>query len=102
VNLVIPERAQLEIEKEDAGWRDHRRDARELFTEELAAALDEVLMQPEVPRPYRKTRKGIVRRVLMPKTRRHVYYVCIRAEQVVVIVTVWGAVRGKKPNLSLE
>lgn len=102
MRLVIPERAQLEIERQDAWWREHRRDARGLFAEELRAAFNEVLAQPEGSPPYRITRSGIVRRVLMPKTRRHVYYVFRRAEEVVVVVTVWGAVRGEKPNLSLE
>ena len=102
MKLVIPERAQRAIEEADAWWRENRRDAPNLFADELMTALNEVRTQPEVPRAYRKTRKGIVRRVLMPKTRRHVYYLYRRAEQGVVIVTVWGAVRGKKPNLTLE
>jgi plasmid stabilization system protein ParE len=43
-------------------------------------------------------RAGGVRRVLMRSTRNHVYYV--EQEDRVLVVAVWGAVKGAGPDLS--
>lgn len=41
--------------------------------------------------------KALVRRVMMRKTRNHVYYV--EREDHVLVVAVWGAVKGAGPRL---
>ena len=39
-----------------------------------------------------------VRRLLLEKTRCHVYYVIYENENLVRIVAVWGAARGRRPD----
>jgi hypothetical protein len=44
------------------------------------------------------TKRGrVIRRILLPKTRRHLYY-CVDDDGVLVL-PVWGAVRGRAPSL---
>jgi len=40
-----------------------------------------------------------VRRVVLPKTRHHVYYEVDRKNDLVMILAVWGAPRGRGPTL---
>jgi len=40
-----------------------------------------------------------MRRVLMPKTERHVYYSVDEAIQSVVVHVIWGARKGRGPKL---
>lgn len=40
-----------------------------------------------------------VRRLLLEKTRCHVYYLVIEPEDLVRIVAIWGAARGVEPRL---
>ena len=49
--------------------------------------------------PYLVRQAGIVRRVLLPKTKNHAYYIVDRTEVVVIIVAVWGAPNGRGPDL---
>lgn len=77
-----------------AWWREHRTAAPELFVEELAAALELIREQPNTPAVHAVTPQGAVRRVLMPKTRSHVYYVHYPAEQRWCGSSPSGALRG--------
>ena len=40
-----------------------------------------------------------MRRLLLEKTRCHLYYVVVEREDLVRIVAVWGAMRGANPSL---
>jgi hypothetical protein len=42
---------------------------------------------------------AVVRRLLLPKSQQHVYYVIDEALGAVVIYTIWGARRGRGPKL---
>lgn len=49
--------------------------------------------------PYVEREGVVVRRVLLRKTRNHVYYEIDRANGVVMIIAVWGAPKGEGPKL---
>lgn len=83
----------------DLWWRANRPKAPNLFAEELAFACASIAEQPNRYAVYKTTRRGIVRRTLMPGTRTHVYYVHQDGEDVVYIVSVWGGPRGHGPYL---
>jgi hypothetical protein len=56
-------------------------------------------MTPEMGPPYVERQGVVVRRVLLPKTRNHIYYEIDRENGVVMILAVWGAPKGRAPKL---
>lgn len=90
-------RARLQILAMDEWWRANREKAPDLFEEELALAVQVLESSPGVGKHYPNA-KARVRRLLLRSTRNHVYY--IEQEDRVLVVAVWGAVRGSGPDLS--
>ena len=88
-----------EVEKEDEWWRTHRLAAPELFLEELESAIERLVEQPRSGKAVREPDAPALQRVLLRKTRRHVYYLYNVDQDELVIHSVWGAVRGSKPEL---
>ena len=88
--------ADLQISAIDEWWRENRDKAPDLFEEELALAFRMLAAAPgtgkRYPHPAAK-----VRRVLLRSTRNHVYYV--ELDDRVLVVAVWGAVKGAGPDL---
>ncbi len=97
MKVELAEEARHQARRERKWWRAHR-DAKQLFTEELRAAR---AMLAEGPKHelYGHFEGEAVRRVLLPKTKCHVYYVVLEHEQVVRIIAVWGASRKSGPDL---
>jgi hypothetical protein len=83
----------------DAWWREHRRDARLLFARELAEARDLILATPGVGVTYTSASGKTARRVLLPKTRNHVYFEVDEQQDLVIVLAVWGAPRRRGPSL---
>jgi plasmid stabilization system protein ParE len=79
----------------DAWWRANRRAAPDLFTNELDKASLTLAENPALGRRY-EPRPG-VRRLLLPRTRYHVYFV--EESERVLVVAIWGANRGRGPDL---
>lgn len=87
----------LHILELDAWWRDHRDRAPDLFEQELTIALRTISAVPGAGKIYAHP-EAEVRRFLMRATRNHVYYV--ERDECVLVVAVWGAVKGSGPDLS--
>jgi len=98
VKINFARRALQEIDRNARWWREHRPAARMLFDEELAEALKQIRTNPGLGQLYRVVRGRQQRRVLMPKTKHHVYYRRETAERIMVL-SVWSAVRGRGPRL---
>ena len=81
-----------------AWWTENRPAAPTLFLSELAHAVAFIAASPFVMKRYRAPGVPTLRRYLLRATRYHVYY--IASQQEVVILTVWGAVRGTTPNFN--
>jgi plasmid stabilization system protein ParE len=79
----------------DAWWRTNRRAAPDLFTSELDRASLALGDNPGLGLRY-EPRPG-VRRLLLSRTRYHVYFV--EEHDRVLVVAVWGANRGRGPDL---
>jgi plasmid stabilization system protein ParE len=94
----VLEEAQQQFEEEDAWWRENR-DAKELFIEEFSAVLRRISSMPEVGQRYRRTRGKLIQRMLMKKTRCHVYYLYDQEDDVVEVHSVWGGRRRRGPKL---
>ena len=97
MKLVFARRALREIDRAARWWVAHR-DARTLFEEELAEVLRQVRANPRLGQVYRVVRAREQRRILMRKTAQHVYYRIDGPEQILVL-SVWGACRGRGPKL---
>lgn len=98
MKLVLLEEAQQQFEEEDAWWRENR-DAKELFVEEFSAVLGRISSTPELGQRYRRTRGKLIQRMLMKKTRCHVYYFHDQEQDAVEVHSVWGARRRRGPKL---
>src|SRR6188768_2080124 len=98
VKIVLLEEAQRRFEAEDTWWRENR-DVKALFIEEFLAVLGQISSMPEVGQRYRRTRGKVIQRVLMKKTRCHVYYFHDQEQGVVEIHSVWGARKERGPKL---
>jgi plasmid stabilization system protein ParE len=94
--VVTTHWAELQILELDEWWREHRDKAPDLFEEELAQVLRLIGTAPGVGKRFPHPRER-VRRVMMRKTRHHVYY--IERERYVLIVAIWGSVKGSVPDL---
>jgi plasmid stabilization system protein ParE len=95
--LTAPARQQ--VARIDLWWREHRPTAPGLFARELAEAQALLAANPEVGTRYTERHGVLVRRVLPSKTHQHVYYQVDSANDLVLILAVWGAPRGRGPRL---
>lgn len=98
MKLVLLDEARQQFEAEDAWWREHR-DAKDLFVEEFSAVLGHIGNAPEVGQRYRRTRGKLIQRMLMKKTRCHIYYWHNQVDAVIEVHSVWGARRRRGPKL---
>ena len=98
MKIVLLDEAQHRFESEDRWWREHR-DAKELFVTEFEEALRQVAAAPAIGQRYRRARGKLIQRVLMPKTRCHVYYFHDLNSDIVAIHSIWGARRRRGPSL---
>jgi plasmid stabilization system protein ParE len=94
--FTTPE-ADLQIVNIDSWWRENRDKVPDLFEEELALAFRMLADAPGVGKRYSHARAR-VRRILLRSTRNHVYYV--EEDDRVLVVAVWGAVKGSGPDLT--
>lgn len=95
MKVELSAEAQAQVDRIDAWWRENRQAAPNLFAQELGQALRALATTPALgvrypPRPS-------VRRLLLKRTRYHLYVV----EQAtrVYVVAVWSAYRGRGPRL---
>jgi plasmid stabilization system protein ParE len=99
MKLVFTPEAEQQASEMDSWWRGHRPDARDLFARELAEARDLIGATPGIGVTY-TTRSGkTARRVLLPKTRNHVYFEVDEEQGLVIVLAVWGAPRRRGPSL---
>src|SRR5271169_6114400 len=90
--------AEKQADESDAWWREHR-DVRDLFARELAATMAMLVTSPKTGTVYTVLDDQPVRKVFMPKTQNYVYYTVDTESGVILIHAVWGAPRGRGPNL---
>lgn len=97
MKVDLTDEAKQQAREENAWWRKNR-DYKRLFTEELRAAR-KVLKDGSKHQIYAYIDGEPVRRLLLEKTRCHVYYVVLEHEKIVRVVAVWGASRQRGPAL---
>lgn len=97
MTVRVSAEAERHIESIDAWWRTHREAAPDLVADELAEVLQLIDRMPGLGRLWSRGTVPGVRRVLLRATRHHVYQV--ERRDAVVVLAVWGAVRGAGPGL---
>ncbi|MFL5345468.1 MAG: type II toxin-antitoxin system RelE/ParE family toxin [Hyalangium sp.] len=83
----------------DSWWRENRPAAPNLFADELVAALGLLADAPGAGRRYPARKIPGLRRLMLPASRYHVYYVHDSEAGIVHVLAIWSAVRGKEPPL---
>lgn len=97
MNVRLTEDAREQAEECDAWWRENR-DEKRLFALELRDTTALIVTNPMLGAVYTVVAGKHVRRVLMPKTRHHLYYAVVDDHEI-VIYAVWGAPKGQGPRL---
>jgi plasmid stabilization system protein ParE len=96
VKVELSEEAEEQVRDIDVWWREHRRAAPDLFTDELDSALLALGEMPTLGTIYRASRRT-VRRLLLRRTHYHLYFV--QEGERVYVLAVWSAFRGRGPKL---
>jgi plasmid stabilization system protein ParE len=97
--VLFTPRSEAQVLEAAQWWRANRPAATELFDEELDTSLRLLAALPELGRRYPHSRVPGVRRLLMPRTRYHIYYVHDVDGEVLIVLALWSAVRGRGPLL---
>ncbi len=98
MRIEFTARGTREADRCEDWWRANRPAAPDLFERELIRALDQIRSAPLSGSLYTTKTGREYRRVLLPQTRRHIYYRLIAPDRV-AIASVWSAVRGRGPAL---
>jgi plasmid stabilization system protein ParE len=97
--LVVAPRAEAQIRRISEWWHRHRIATPQVFAVELANAFEALAKAPTLGLHYADRREVAIRRVLVPRSRYHVYFSYDEAADVVQIRCVWNAMRGQGPLL---
>ena len=92
--------ADKQIDEIDAWWRAHRSAAAGLFSQELEMAVQKLAETPFVGVRHIRRRGRTVRRILLARTRHHVFYIV--GKHGVFVLGVWSALRGSGPKLGWQ
>lgn len=96
MRVELSEEARAQVEVIDEWWRRNRRSSPTLFQDELEGTLVRLGQAPGLGTVF-TSGKRVTRRILLPRTLYHLYFV--EHDDCLFVVAVWGAVRGKGPDL---
>ena len=100
MKVQFTKRAQASIRHRHAWWQAHRDKAPCLFREELRDVVRKLRRDTDVARQhYSGQDETIVWRLLMPKTRHHLYYMRDERTKVALVVLVDSAIGEAGPDL---
>ena len=96
--VVVAARADGQITRAAAWWREHRPAAPALLLDEVSEALDLLATAPHTGSRYAYRGRAVrVRRIALPRTRYHLYYTVDDAARMVTVRVLWHATRGRGP-----
>jgi hypothetical protein len=98
VKVEISKRARRASDRIEARWAKHADDPK-VYARELLEGIGhlETVSNPGTPWPTEKRPR--LRRLLLPKSKCHLYFEINEREQVVKLLSVWDGRRGRGPSL---
>lgn len=97
--ILLSGRARWQAAAIQAWWLENRPAAPALFENELSAAIADLQCGRVLGVEYGAIRGAQVFRVLLPRSRYHVYYRVGATRDAVEVVAVWHTSRGRAPSL---
>jgi hypothetical protein len=98
VRVEISKRAQRSIERIDARWRS-RADYPDIFMDEMDAAIGHLETVSNPGTPCNSPKRPQLRRLLLEKTKCHLYFVVNEQKQWIELLQVWDSRREHPPKL---
>lgn len=80
-------------------WVENRSDAPALFLDELEETFQYICKVRSAGVRWPTPRRPNLRRILMPRTNNHVYFVVDDVTDTVQVYALWGAPKGRTPKL---
>lgn len=99
MNVRVSKRAARQIQRCQRWWIANRPASPGLLLEELELVGEQFAATPNIGTVYAEHKSGPVRRVVLPKTKHHVYYRYEPAKDEVVLLALWGFPRKRPPKL---
>ena len=97
LRVIFTHAARAQLAAIKAWWAANRHGAPDLFADELARALAELVMLPDLGTASTDPRLPGVRRLLLARTQYLLYYRV--ADESLVVLAVWHTKRGNRPPL---
>ena len=91
--------ADAQIETIESWWRENRPAAPDMFSRELEAAVRLLEISPLIGKAYPEAPVPEVRRLLIGRSRYHLYWEVDAGSHAVTVLAVWYARRGTGPRL---
>lgn len=97
--IEITATAKKQLGRATEWWQENRPENPELVEDEYAEAIARLKDAPMAGSPHVQARIQGVRKLLLPRTQYSLFYRVYASKQLVRIVAVWHAARGKGPPL---
>lgn len=98
MEIRIGKRAQQQVRRENSWWLENA-DYPLTFEQEFEDIVLRLLDVPMLGVSYPTEKRPHLQRVLLPKSKCHVYYTLENDKTLIVIHSVWSAVRKRGPKL---
>jgi plasmid stabilization system protein ParE len=99
ITVVLVGPAEKQLHEIAAWWMDHREASPWLVADEFDRCVSLLESTPDAGARFHRSRVPGVRRLVMRRTKHHVYYLHDEANAVVYIIAVWGAPKTGVPLL---
>jgi plasmid stabilization system protein ParE len=97
--VVLVDAAEAQLDEIIEWWREHREASPALVMDEFERCVSLLEASPDAGPRFHRSRAPGVRRLVMRRTKHHVYYLHDQREAVVYILAVWGAPKTGYPTL---
>lgn len=97
--IVMTDFAEQQLHEIVEWWKAHREASPVLVLEELERCLSLLESSPDVGARFHRSRIPSVRRLLMRRTKHHLYYLHDERNAVVYVIAIWGAPKVGPPLL---
>jgi plasmid stabilization system protein ParE len=97
--VLLVDEAERQLRDIVAWWAEHRSSAGDLVLQELESAIALLEASPDAGVRFQRTPVPGVRRLVMRRTRHHIYYVHDEQHELVYVLAIWGAPKHGDPVL---